>query len=120
MIIGDDSLESEAVGEEAELLERFDGFELGRLQLRVAGEGRAVVAVDADVHPIVAALDPFGRIHATEVRDRTTGEVNRFTVLGADDLDHARGEEAFRGMDLRHRRDQRALRLLPARDEAVE
>ena len=60
MIIGDDSLKGEAVGEEAELLERFDGLEFGRLELRVTSERSTVVAIDSDVHPVVAALDPFG------------------------------------------------------------
>lgn len=70
VIIGDDGLESEAVGEEAELLEGFDGFEFGRLELGVAGERGAVVTIDADVHPVIAARDPFSRIDTAEVRDR--------------------------------------------------
>ena len=120
MIIGDDGLESEAVGEEAELLERFDGLEFGRLELSVASERRAVVTIDADVHPVITMLHPFGRVDAAEVRDRATGEVDRFAILGADDLDHARGEEAFGRMDFRDCGDQRALGLLLARDEPIE
>ena len=106
--------------EEAKLLERFGRLELGRLQLSITGERRAVVAIHADMDPVVALLDPFGRIDAPEVRDRAAGEIDRFALLGADDLDHARGEEAFGRVELGDRRHQPALRLLPARDESVK
>ena len=52
MVGGLDGLEAEAVGDEAELLQRFAGLEFGGAQGRIGGEGRAIVAVDAEVAPV--------------------------------------------------------------------
>ena len=108
------------MGEEAQLFERLRRLEFGRRQLAIAGQGRAVVAVDADVDPVGTSRHPLGRVDPAQVRDRAAREVDGLAVLGADDLDDARREQALGGGDPRDRGDQRAAGLLPAGDEPVE